>query len=101
MPINRWNVALKPGGHYWINQATRVADGTIKGYSIACTYVKLEPADDYSRAYGRSATLALGHVSLKEARATLADPDEAIIAPIDDVSDKQLFPSTDERAIKG
>lgn len=91
MPINRWNVDLKPGGHYWINRASRLADGTIKGYSIACTYVKLEPTDDYSRAYGRSVILAPGHISLKEARALLVDPDEAIVVPIDDVSSNRLF----------
>lgn len=91
MPINRWSVDLKPGGHYWINRATRLADGTIKGYSIACTYVKLAPADDYSRAYGRSVMLSPGHVGLKEARALLVDPDEAIVVPIDDMSERQLF----------
>ena len=90
MPINRWNVGLKPGGHYWINRASRLADGTIKGYSIACTYVKLEPADDYSRAYGRSVILAPGHVSLKEARVMVA-AGEDINVPIDDVSGWQMF----------
>lgn len=90
MPINRWNVDLKPGGHYWINGASRIAADAIRGYSIACTYVKLEPADDYSRAYGRAAILAPGHVSLKEARALVATGED-IRVPIDDVSNNRLF----------
>ncbi len=90
MPVNCWSVNLKPGGHYWINRTSYLADGTVKGRSIACTYVKLEPPSNYSRAYGRVAILAPGHVSLKEARALVADAEDIRVL-IDDVSDYQLF----------